>query len=312
MNQPPLLPSSMTVLERGWLSSNNVLLHGTTPDEGAVLVDTGYASHSEQTLALVAAALRPTEAVRLIVNTHLHSDHCGGNRAISERYQCPILIPPGDFSAIERWDESALSYRMTGQQCERFSPTGKLQPDRVLQQAGREWQIHSAPGHDPHSVILFEPESATLISADALWERGFGIVFPELDGANAFAEVAATLDIIEALRPRVVIPGHGAPFQDVQSALRSARERLNYFQREPTRHALHAAKALTVFHMLEIRQSSAKELIAWLQSTPILISTWQRFFSAEPLPEWTTQLLDDLVRTNALRQVSSTISVRGS
>jgi glyoxylase-like metal-dependent hydrolase (beta-lactamase superfamily II) len=22
----------------------------------------------------------------------------------------------------------------------------------------RPWQVHAAPGHDPHSVILFEPE----------------------------------------------------------------------------------------------------------------------------------------------------------
>ena len=55
-------------------------------------------------------------------------------------------------------------------------------------------------GHDTHSVILFEPVSRTLVSADALWERGFGVVFPELDGDDAFAEVADTLDVMgEAL-----------------------------------------------------------------------------------------------------------------
>lgn len=309
MNRPPPLPTDITVLERGWLSSNNILLHGASPDEGAVLVDTGYVSHSEQTLALLAAALRPGETVRLIANTHLHSDHCGGNFAISQRHQCPILIPPGDFSAVERWDETALSYQMTGQQCERFSPSGKLTPGHTLKQAGREWQIHSAPGHDPHSVILFEPDSGTLISADALWERGFGIIFPELDGDAAFAEVGATLDIIEALRPRVVIPGHGAPFHAVQVALLTARERLQYFQREPGRHALHAAKALTVFHMLEIRQCSLEDLMLWLQKIPILINTWQRFFASEPLAAWTTQLVRELIRSGALREQSTTVSV---
>ncbi|WP_431260380.1 MBL fold metallo-hydrolase [Roseateles chitinivorans] len=310
MNQPPALPANITVLERGWLSSNNILLHGATPEEGAVLVDTGYAAHVGQTLALVAAALRPRENVRLIANTHLHSDHCGGNRAVAERYQCSILIPPGEFSAVEHWDESALSYQVTGQQCERFSPTGKLMPGQTLRQAGREWQIHSAPGHDPNSVILFEPETGTLISADALWERGFGIIFPELDGHDAFTEVRATLDIIEALRPRIVIPGHGAPFHAVQAALITARERLQYFQREPGRHALHAAKALTVFHMLEIRQSSMEDLKEWLLRIPILISVWQRFFGDEPISEWATQLVRDLVQAGALRQQSTTISVR--
>src|SRR5574343_1317261 len=60
------LPPGVTVFERGWLSSNNVLLDdGIAP----VLIDTGYCTHAEQTLALVAHALgdRPLAHV---LNTH--------------------------------------------------------------------------------------------------------------------------------------------------------------------------------------------------------------------------------------------------
>jgi hypothetical protein len=49
-----VLPESMRVFERGWLSSNNVLL---VDDACAALVDTGYASHAPQTVALVRQAL---------------------------------------------------------------------------------------------------------------------------------------------------------------------------------------------------------------------------------------------------------------
>ena len=49
-------------------------------------------------------------------------------------------------------------------------------------------------------MILFEPASGILISADALWESGFGVVFPEIEGTAAFDEVAATLDVIERLQ----------------------------------------------------------------------------------------------------------------
>ena len=45
----------LTVLQRGWLSSNNVLLHGR--GEGAVLVDSGHVLHATQTVALVQQAL---------------------------------------------------------------------------------------------------------------------------------------------------------------------------------------------------------------------------------------------------------------
>ncbi len=45
-----LIPPTMRVFERGWLSSNNVLLFDD--DSSATLVDTGYVSHRTQTLAL--------------------------------------------------------------------------------------------------------------------------------------------------------------------------------------------------------------------------------------------------------------------
>ena len=87
-----LLPPDIRVFERGWLSSNNILLLG---QDNTALVDSGYASHAPQTLALVASALgdRPLDQ---LVNTHLHSDHCGGNAALQSHY--PALrtaIPPG-------------------------------------------------------------------------------------------------------------------------------------------------------------------------------------------------------------------------
>lgn len=288
------------MLERGWLSSNNILLHGAEPGEGAVLIDTGYVTHADQTLALLDAALRPNEGIRLIANTHLHSDHCGGNAAVSARHGCPIVIPPGEFAAIAAWDEDALSYRATGQRCDRFSPARTWLPGQVVHQAGREWQIHAAPGHDPHSLILFDARSGTLISADALWQTGFGIVFPELDGDHAFDEVEATLDLIEKLNPGWVIPGHGAPFHDLSSALRVARERLRYFRHNPQRHALHAAKALTVFYMLEVRESLRQDLTAWLLATPVLENTWRRFFADREKEAWVQEMVDDLIRAKVV------------
>ncbi len=50
----PLLPPGTTVLERGWLSANNIVCVG---EDAAAVVDTGYCAHAAQTVALVAAAL---------------------------------------------------------------------------------------------------------------------------------------------------------------------------------------------------------------------------------------------------------------
>ena len=64
----------------------------------------------------------------------------------------------------------------------------------------RAWDVLAAPGHDPHSVMLFDAAQGVLISADALWENGFGVVIPELDGVGAYDYVAAVLARIERCR----------------------------------------------------------------------------------------------------------------
>jgi glyoxylase-like metal-dependent hydrolase (beta-lactamase superfamily II) len=292
------LPHGMTVLERGWLSSNNILLIG--PGNTA-LIDSGYSTHSAQTLLLVESALhgRPLD---LLVNTHLHSDHCGGNAALQARFPAmQTLIPPGEAPAVAAWDEALLSYQATGQSCPRFRFDAMLQPGTELQLGDHVWQVHAAPGHDTHSVILFEPASRVLVSADALWERGFGVVFPELDGGDAFEVVGQTLDLMESLQPRLVIPGHGAPFSDVEVALQRARQRLQGFISDPQRHLHHAAKVLLKFKLLELQSVGRSELLAWAQATPYVDRLVHSLYPQETLAYAVNALVQDLVRAGAAR-----------
>lgn len=299
MTESIRLPEGVTVFERGWLSSNNVVFaSGRT-----AIVDTGYVTHSPQTLALVRSALagRPLE---LIVNTHLHSDHCGGNAALQAAYpDARTLIPPGLADAVRSWDEDALSYAPTSQSCARFRFDDVMRPGTELELGERAWQVLAAPGHDPHSVVLFEPESRTLISADALWENGFGVVFPELEGVAAFDEVAATLDVIERLNPEVVIPGHGGVFGGpprVAAALAQARRRLDGLMNDPPRHASHAVKVLIKFKLLEWQSISVDNFLAWAAAMPYVHIVHDRFFAGIPLAGWLEHLLADLERSGAL------------
>ena len=290
----------VAIFERGWLSSNNILLHGAE-SEHATLIDSGYVAHAEQTLALVRHALRPGQTLARIVNTHLHSDHCGGNAALQRAFGVRIVIPPGDADAVARWDENRLTYQLTNQRCERFAFDALLRPGESFTVGHRTWQAHAAPGHDPHSLILFDAHNGTLISADALWENGFGVVFPELDGVNAFDEVAATLDLIEALQPRLVIPGHGAPFTDTAGALQRARSRLAAFRADPTRHARHGIKALAKYHLLEVGSQPLAELLAWFAATPIALQVWRRLGHPEGSPSaWGDRLVAELAASGAI------------
>jgi glyoxylase-like metal-dependent hydrolase (beta-lactamase superfamily II) len=170
-------------------------------------------------------------------------------------------LPSASFEAAKQWIPLAADFASVAQRCERFTPTATLQPGFSISLGTRRWEIHAAPGHDPSSIILFEPLEKILISADALWENGFGIIFPELDGQSGFSEQQAILDLIEQLAPRVVIPGHGKIFTDTEVAIGRARIRLAALRAEPLKHARHSLKALIQFLMLEL-ESTTREALA--------------------------------------------------
>ena len=290
------LPPGVTFYERGWLSSNNVLLQD---EHQAVLVDSGYHSHASQTLSLVQAALAGKPLNR-IINTHLHSDHCGGNAQLQLAYpSIQIDIPPGHASLVDAWDSNGLTYEPTGQHCPRFRKSGLVKNGDSFQVGNLTWHAHAAPGHDPHSIILFNEEMRILISADALWENGFGVVFPEIEGVGAFDEVEKTLNIIEALNPQLVLPGHGGAFSEIPQALARARSRLAQFRTSPEKHASYASKVLLKFKLLDFQSCDLSEFHNWTEKVSYLHLLHQQWQPRMNYRTWIQALLTELERAGA-------------
>lgn len=291
-------PKGLHFFERGWLSSNNVLLVDASQ---TVLIDSGYWTHADQTVALVASALagRP---LNVLLNSHLHSDHCGGNAALQAVYPELITrIPPGQAHHVFDWDPAALSYTPTGQHCPAFSASGLIQPGDQFTVGDMQWRAYAAPGHDPDALIFHSASHGLLISADALWERGFGVVFPELEGQNGFASVSDTLDLIESLSPTLVLPGHGAAFQDVRTALSVARERLRFFQSSPHKHARYAAKVLIKFKLMEFNAIALERFDQWAHACALLVLLHATYAKHQTYQSWLDELIHDLSASQSLQ-----------
>ena len=178
-----------------------------------------------------------------------------------------------------------------------------VHPGEIVVAGGRQWQILAAPGHDPHSVMWFDPDGGVLLSADALWEHGFGVVFPEVAGEPGFDDVGEVLDRIEALPVRIVVPGHGAPFTDLRSALQRARSRLAGFREQPLRHARHAVKVLIKYHVMEEREMPLAELLAWADAAPLVHGLRDRhpeMAAGDPGTHWIERFVRELVAGGAL------------
>jgi len=290
------LPAQVRVIERGWLSSNNIVcLDG----DQATLVDSGYVGHAAQTVELVKSAVATRHLTRLI-NTHSHSDHIGGNAAMQRAFGCEILIPAGIEQHIAHWDEEALLLGPAAQRGDRFRHDGVIAPGDEFDMGGLTWQALVAPGHDMEALVFHCPQERLLISGDALWQDGFGIVFGELLGrGGALAATRQTLEMLARLEVDTVIPGHGAPFGDYPAALARAFGRLEAFERDPKRVARNAVKACFTFSLLDLGRLPRAELAAFVERVPLFRNVGRDHLGMTPaeLAEW---LKSELLRAGAI------------
>ncbi|MBL8478313.1 MAG: MBL fold metallo-hydrolase [Sterolibacteriaceae bacterium] len=294
------LPDSIQVIERGWLSSNNILLYA---GESATLVDAGYVGHAPQTVELVTSALaarRPATRLDLLVNTHSHSDHIGGNASLQAAFGCKIAIPAGIERMVAEWDTDALMLDAARQRGDRFAHDAVIEADSEFEIGGLAWQALAAPGHDMEALIYYCAEKRLLISGDALWQDGFGIIFGEVMGRkDALPATRSTLEMIGRLDVDIVIPGHGAPFDDFDGAMARALRRLESFEADSTRVGRNAVRACFTFNLLDLQRLREDELAAYLASVPFFHNVNQRMlgFSDDDFASW---LLGELLRSRSV------------
>ena len=297
-----LLPAQIHVFVRDWLSANNIVLKSPG---GHVLIDTGYVRHAPLTLALLRSPLGLDDGpLSKIVNTHCHSDHIGGNATIQRAYGCPIALPEGEAPLIERWDTKALWLDYADQHTDRFAVDEILRAGSTHVWGNLEWLALAAPGHDMGALVFFNPEHRILVSGDALWANGFGLVMPRAIEPAAVPATRATLDMIAALDARVVIPGHGEVFTDAAGALTRAYARIAAFEADDSRVARHALKVLLTFCLLDRQSMPLADLPAYVERVAIYRDLNAACLRLAP-SELAELLVRELVRGGAVKVVDA-------
>jgi glyoxylase-like metal-dependent hydrolase (beta-lactamase superfamily II) len=151
------------------------------------------------------------------------------------------------------------------------------------------------------ALAFYNPEHGILISGDALWQHGFGLVMPpEIDPA-ALPATRRTLEMLAALEVRIVIPGHGEPFSDVHGALDRAFRRLAAFEADPLRAARYALKALLSFTLLDRRRLPLAGMAEYVERVGVYRDFNARFFELPP-QRFADTLIAELVVAGAVRK----------
>ncbi|WP_408008151.1 MBL fold metallo-hydrolase [Pseudalkalibacillus sp. A8] len=108
--------SVIIFFERIFPSANMVLIKDQLP----TLIDTGFGSDVKETEQLLKEAGVSPKALHLIVNTHYHSDHVGGNYHLQKNYGVPIAAHKWETALINSNNHEACSAVWLDQPVEQY------------------------------------------------------------------------------------------------------------------------------------------------------------------------------------------------
>ncbi|MGW6057372.1 MBL fold metallo-hydrolase [Streptomyces sp. NPDC055189] len=287
---PQPLPSWLTWRQRPFPDANLLLLHGRRP----ALVDSGFVGHAAQTADWARAH---AGSVDLVVNTHWHSDHVGGN-ALLQAGGSGIAAGAPEAEAIERRDPGCCLAEYLDQPVAPYAVDVPLDDGQILRLGDADWEIVRTPGHTPGHLALWQPEERLLVVGDALSDYDVGWVNLALDGPDAAATALMSLKRMADLAPRVILPSHGPVPADPGEAFDTAFRRARRLVEDPAGAVWYGARRIFAFALMIRGGMPAGEVEsyllarAWLTDAARLLARTPEALAAE--------LVDTMLRKRAV------------
>lgn len=161
-----------------------------------ILVDTGAGLNKEYLFSKLRENGVEPEDIELIVNTHCHFDHIGGNHFF-----------PDAKVAIHRFDAISIRNKDTlGTSMSVFEKEGNCRVDIELEEGDKiaDFKVIHTPGHTKGGICLWDGES--LISGDTIFAGG-GV--GRMDIGGDFNDMKNSVRRLTELDVKNIYPGHG-------------------------------------------------------------------------------------------------------
>jgi glyoxylase-like metal-dependent hydrolase (beta-lactamase superfamily II) len=273
------LPAWVTWQHRLFPDANLLLLRGRQP----ALVDSGFVGHAQDTAAWIRAQ---AGQVALVVNTHWHADHVGGNGLLQAR-GAGIAASAPDAAAVARRDPGCCQAEYLDQPVSPYTVDAPLDDGQVLRLGDADWQVVRTPGHTPGHLSLWQPEERLLVVGDALSDYDVGWVNLALDGPEVAATALASLRRLADLAPRVLLPAHGPTPADPAAALATALGRAQRLVDDTAGAVWYGARRIFAFALM-IRDGIPADEVepylharAWLADAARLLGRMPEVLAAE-------------------------------
>lgn len=250
-------------IERGYLNGNHFVYRSEAP----TLIDTAYKSDFKETERLISDLGVDLSRVALIINTHTHCDHIGGNHLIQHKSGCDIAIHSVGKHFIDTRDNWATWWRYFHQEADFFKCTEALNDGDIITLGPHEFQILYTPGHASDGIVLYSSRHKILISSDTLWERDMAVMVPRVEGSLALFNMKTSLERLKSLDIERVYPGHGEPFDDVENAIDRGIERVEKYMAERASIGEDLLKRIIVYTLLMKKRVAESDLFGYLMGT---------------------------------------------
>lgn len=188
--------------------------------ERALLIDTGYGAHD-----LAACVRKLTSLPVTVVNTHLHPDHSGGNRAFGA-----AMVGEADLPAHGIYS-NALAQTVLPAFCKShpvFAPAAKYfaktmhtdvegvnysaLPEKI-DLGGRTVAVHPCAGHTAGSVLFVDDATRFMFAGDAVNNELWLFTCPASTAAGYAETLRALLPVFDGC-DKIYIAHSGKPLPD--------------------------------------------------------------------------------------------------
>jgi len=274
---PAEILSDLFFIERGFLNGNHFVYRGRPP----VLIDTAYLRGFAETEARIAALGVDWTETALIVNTHIHCDHIGGNRIIQDRSGCKIALHRLGKHFIDTGDGWAGWWRYYHQEVELFECTTALEDGDVVAVGSHQFEIIHTPGHSADGIVLYQRQNKILLSSDTLWENGLPVMTERIEGTRTLFSQLESLDRLASLEVAMVYPGHGPPFADFQGALARAEKLVKEMLADRKKIGQDLLKKITIYTLLMHPGLEEAGFLAYLMNTHWFKETVDFYFEGD-------------------------------
>jgi len=230
----------------GWGWSNAGLV---VDDDQSLLVDTLFdvPLTREMLTAMRAAEPRAARRIDVVVNTHSNGDHCNGNELVADaeivasaaaleemrhdikpQQMAQLLASADTLGDAGRYFSRAFgAFDFAG--VSQTLPTRSFEGRLDLEVGAVQVELlQVGPAHTAGDVLVHVPSKRCVFTGDILFIEGTPIMW-----AGPIARWIAACDAILAMRPEIVVPGHG-PVTDCRG-VEAVKHYLEYVRDETRR-----------------------------------------------------------------------------